>query len=267
MTRILVTNDDGINAEGIRKLTESLGKIAEVYVAAPAAQQSAKSQSLTIRRPITVEEIGVDGAHKAFAVEGTPADCVMWAIPEFAAQGIEFDYLFSGINMGDNAGIAAYYSGTISAAREGALRGVKSIALSVCSHEATHFDYICNLIPRLMKMSDSVGPATIISVNAPDIPVQEVKGVRVIEAAPWGYRETYGFHETAPGEYRIGRVILPDNRSWPQIRTDNDFKYDLDCIRAGYVAISPLTSEASDRIALGKLQGLWPQDAVGEIPG
>ncbi|MBE6041359.1 MAG: 5'/3'-nucleotidase SurE [Clostridiales bacterium] len=271
---ILITNDDGIEALGIRKLTAALSEYGDVYVAAPAEQQSAKSQSITTREQIHPVEVPMFGAVQAWAVDGTPTDCVMWAVKHFRDRGIEFDRLFSGINHGHNYGIAAYYSGTIGAAREGALNGIRSVAMSVRSHGASEFDYICSLIPRLMEMSSSLTPATILSVNAPNLPSWAVKGVKVVEVAPWGYREGFGFTETEPGMYKMGaHAIEPPVRELAgrtadfaygygrkYAGTSGEHRYDIDYVLDDYATISPLVSHTSDDTALRKLQGLFPDE-------
>ena len=156
MKRVLVTNDDGIQARGLTELVKALGKTCEVYAVAPAKQHSAKAMAITFLREVSVEKTEVEGAAEAYIVDGTPVDCVKWALRYFELRDIKFDYLFSGINLGANVGIAAYYSGTIGAAREGALNRVRSLALSVGTHDSTHFEYICSLAPRLMEISDTL---------------------------------------------------------------------------------------------------------------
>lgn len=247
---ILITNDDGINAEGIKALVRAASEYGDVYVAAPASQQSAKSQSLTFLRPVEITEKNPQFARRAFAVDGTPTDCVKWAVPWFEDKGITFDYLFSGINMGANTGLAAYYSGTISAAREGGLHGIRSIAFSVQSHDASEFDYTLGLLPHVMKMADALDPSTVLSVNAPNLPADEVKGVRIVEAAPWGYGEAYLFRKEEDGLYQMGGVPL-GNSDLPLLR------YDYDCLHLGYASISPLITHMSDSEACGRLNDLF----------
>ena len=174
LPKVLVTNDDGIDAHGLRILVDALAKHADVYVAAPADQQSGKSHSITFLREVTPQERDVKGAVAAWVLDGTPADCVMWAIDFLRdEEGVEPDFVISGINLGFNTGLAAYYSGTVAGAREGAINGIRSIALSVGGHDAInaqHFDYLVGLLPQLMEMSSQIDPGIILSVNAPDIP-------------------------------------------------------------------------------------------------
>ena len=130
MPKVLVTNDDGIDAHGLRVLVDALSEHADIYVVAPATQQSGKSHSITFMREVTPKEREVKGAVAAWELDGTPADCVMWAIDYLRdEEGIEPDFVISGINLGFNTGLAAYYSGTVAGAREGAINGIRSIAL------------------------------------------------------------------------------------------------------------------------------------------
>ena len=250
MKKILVANDDGIQAPGMRSLVEALGKFAEVYVAAPAEQQSGKSMAITFMREMHVEERELSGAVAAYAVEGTPADCVKWGIGKLESEGIKPDYIISGINMGHNLGAAAYYSGTISAAKEGALSGIRSIALSVGDHGASHFDYVLGMLPRLLEMSSELAPSVILSVNAPDLPSWDIKGVKIVPAAPFGYGELFLFGREESGDYQM----RPKH-----VERDGLMRYDYDWMEQGYVAISPISTILSDRASLMKLKGLTMQ--------
>ena len=247
MIRVLVTNDDGIDAAGLTALVEKLADHAKVYVAAPADQQSAKSQSITFLRRIKAEEREVKGAEKAWTVDGTPTDCVKWALGRLEEEGITPDFLFSGINLGTNLGLAAYYSGTIGAAREGALNGIRSIALSVGNYKegATQFDYVLGQLPRFMEMALKVSPSTVISVNAPDIPSWEIKGLRIVPAAPFGYGEAYVFRNEEDNEYQMHSA---------GIHTDRRMRYDFDWVAKGYCTVSPLPTTLADPVALMKLR-------------
>ena len=246
MIKILVTNDDGIDALGLTVLVEALAEHADVYVVAPKDQQSGKSHSITFLREVTPEERDVKGAVAAWTVDGTPADCVMWALDFLRSEGIVPDFVISGINLGYNSGLAAYYSGTIAGAREGAIKGIPSIALSVGAFEAKHFDYILGLLPRLMEMSLKIDPQTILNVNAPHLPSWEIKGIRFAEAAPWGYGIRFFFEEKENGNYQMTSGPAP---------TDDNMRYDVDWNDAGYVAISPLPTSLNDPVAMMRLKG------------
>lgn len=251
MPKVLVTNDDGIDAHGLRILVEALSKHADVYVVAPADQQSGKSHSITFLREVTPQERDVKGAVAAWVLDGTPADCVMWAIDYLRdEEGVEPDFVISGINLGFNTGLAAYYSGTVAGAREGAINGIRSIALSVGGQDgmsAEHFDYLIGLLPQLMEMSMQIDPGIILSVNAPDVPSWDIRGVRVAETAPRGYGIRFFFEKKKNGNYQMtGEADY----------LDDNMRYDIDWCAASYVAVSPIPTTLSDPVALMRLKGL-----------
>lgn len=250
LPKVLVTNDDGIDASGLRVLVEALSEHADVYVVAPADQQSGKSHSITFLREVTPQARDVKGAVAAWVLDGTPADCVMWAIDYLKdEEGVELDFVISGINLGFNTGLAAYYSGTVAGAREGAINGIRSIALSVGGHDnmsARYFDYLVGLLPQLMEMSAQIDPGVILNVNAPDLPSWEIKGVRVTETAPRGYGIRFFFEKKKNGNYQMtgGADYFDDN-----------MRYDIDWCAAGYVAVAPVPTTLSDPVSLMRLKG------------
>ncbi len=251
LPKVLVTNDDGIDAHGLRILVDALSEHADVYVVAPADQQSGKSHSITFLREVTPQERDVKGAVAAWVLDGTPADCVMWAIDYLRdEEGVEPDFVISGINLGFNTGLAAYYSGTVAGAREGAINGIRSIALSVGGQDgmsAEHFDYLIGLLPQLMEMSKQIDPGIILSVNAPDVPSWDIKGVRVAETAPRGYGIRFFFEKKKNGNYQMtGEADY----------LDDNMRYDIDWCAASYVAVSPIPTTLSDPVALMRLKGL-----------
>ena len=127
--RILISNDDGVESANMLALAGALSPLGEVFVFAPKSEQSGISHAFTVRRGLHVQESPVSGAYKAFSMDGTPADCVKFALGHFAAHGLStegagpgaFDVCFSGINVGENSGVSSLYSGTVAGAREAAL--------------------------------------------------------------------------------------------------------------------------------------------------
>lgn len=254
MYRILVSNDDGINAAGIRALVRSLGYIAEVYVAAPMEQKSAMSHASTFRTPIKVEAASVPGAKRAYAISGTPVDCVLLGLQLLEEDGIVPDFVISGINMGGNAGASTIYSGTIGAAREGALHGVRSIALSVDGHETENFEYICTMLKDLFDLSKTLDPSVILSVNAPDVPMWKVKGVKITDCAEYGFGEKFGFEKLeAEGEYMMKVTDIDCDKT-----IDNDWN----ALKDNYATVSPVNAYSNDKLALKTLQGLSTDTTV-----
>ena len=153
MNKFLVANDDGINALGIQSLIKRLSLYGEVYVCAPSDQRSCMSQSMTLRKPISVEPVEIEGTVASFSCSGTPADCIKFGIQWANDHDIDIDYVFSGVNHGANGGTDIRYSGTMGAAMEGAMSGIRSIAMSVFSHEATEFEFILDMIPEILEIS------------------------------------------------------------------------------------------------------------------
>ena len=245
---VLVTNDDGFESAGLKALVDALNDWAAVYVVAPTEQRSATSQQITFRRDLTVEEREMKHTVEAYAIDGSPADCVKWAIQHYEGLGLRFDYVFSGINMGNNTGAAVVYSGTVAATREASLSGYRAIALSVNSHEATHFDYICSMLKDLIKTADKLEPSTFLSVNAPNLPMSDIKGTMIVPGAEFAYGEKYVFDQTGDNTYRL-------HPEFSESKTDK-YDCDWDVLQSGFVSITPITSESLDQEALLRLKGL-----------
>lgn len=235
MLNILVANDDGIKAAGLRNLVDALSKVANVYVCAPDSQRSAMGHGISMNKPVYVEEVAYDNAQKAYAITGTPADCIKLGLTLLEKDDIKIDMVYSGINMGGNLGTDLIYSGTVAAAIEGALNGYPSVAVSVDSHEAKHFELACELaVSTCVNAWEKMSPDFILNINTPDLSKEEIKGVKYTRM---GRREYYEQFEEKVDEngkvqywYDGDRVIyegLPD---------------DIDVIanQNGYASISPI---------------------------
>ena len=172
--RILISNDDGYQADGIIQLANSLSEIAEVIVVAPSENKSAASSSLTIGKPLKPIQI----KKNVYAIDATPSDCVHLALCGFIKESI--DLVVTGINLGANLGDDVIYSGTVAGAIEGRFLGLPSIAMSLASWECKHFDTAGNIAKLLVAQIDKSPLAynTIINVNVPDIPMTEINGIK-----------------------------------------------------------------------------------------
>ena len=172
--RILISNDDGYQADGIIQLAKSLSEIAEVIVVAPSENKSAASSSLTIGKPLKPIQI----EKNIYAIDATPSDCVHLALCGFISESI--DLVVTGINFGANLGDDVIYSGTVAGAIEGRFLGLPSIAMSLASWECKHFETAGNVAKLLVNQIDKAPLAynTIINVNVPDIPMSEIKGIK-----------------------------------------------------------------------------------------
>ncbi len=169
---ILVTNDDGIDAPGIRALEQVLGPLGRIYTAAPLVEQSASSRRITLRRPIRFEQRGA----ARYGIDGTPADCVMMALTHLLDERPAL--VVSGVNSGPNLGENIYYSGTVAAAAEGAKHGIPAMAVSV--NQRTDIDYgppariAAALAARVLR--NGLTPGLVLNVN---VPVGAIGGVAV----------------------------------------------------------------------------------------
>lgn len=173
--RILVSNDDGVLAPGIRALANELSSIATIHVMAPDRNRSGASNSLTLSRPLRVREL--DNGH--FSIEGTPTDCVHLALTGFLEPGV--DMVVSGINDGSNLGDDILYSGTVAAAMEGRYLGLPAIAVSMAGENIQHYDTAAVIVRQLvLKLRASPLPMkTILNVNVPDLPLDKIAGIEV----------------------------------------------------------------------------------------
>ena len=172
--RILISNDDGYKAKGIKQLTKSLSEIAEVIVVAPSENKSAASSSLTLGRPLKPIQI----EKNIYAIDATPTDCVHLALCGFIKESI--DLVVTGINFGANLGDDTIYSGTVAGAIEGRFLGLPSIAISLASWEGNHFETAGEIAKILVTQigKSELSHNTIINVNVPDIPLSEIKGIK-----------------------------------------------------------------------------------------
>ncbi|MBK9595982.1 MAG: 5'/3'-nucleotidase SurE [Rhodocyclales bacterium] len=173
--RILLSNDDGYFAPGIEVLAKTLSDLAEITVVAPERDRSGASNSLTLDRPLRLRQ----AANGFYFVNGTPTDCVHLAVTGMLEHLP--DMVISGINLGANMGDDTIYSGTVAAATEGHLLGVPSIAVSLTSHKAAHFETAALVVRRMVErcLQEPLNEPLLLNVNVPDMPPGMLKGVRV----------------------------------------------------------------------------------------
>ena len=225
--RILISNDDGYKADGIIQLAKSLSEIAEVIVVAPSENKSAASSSLTIGKPLKPIQI----EKNVYAVDATPSDCVHLALCGFIKESI--DLVVTGINFGANLGDDVIYSGTVAGAIEGRFLGLPSIAISLASWECKHFQTAGNIAKILVEQIDKVplSNSTIINVNVPDIPINEILGIK---STRLGSR-----HKSAPSiqdSKDLSLYWIGENGK----EADNVEGTDFHAISNNYVSVTPL---------------------------
>lgn len=241
--RILLTNDDGIEAPGLQALVHALEGNHEVLVAAPASEKSAASHSISLGREFVVEEVGP----QRFAVYGTPADCVKFALSEL--KDFKPDLLISGINPGPNTGVSVYYSGTISAAREGLINGIPALAVSVGSKVSPDFSYARTFVQILLEgYEEGILPRNVLlNVNLPSLPEAEIRGVKVARQARSRFIEEFSLENVA------GRKKIYSLAGEIEV-FDPDGTTDEEVLMEGFVAITPLKLDQTDYAAIPNLE-------------
>jgi 5'-nucleotidase len=250
--RILVTNDDGVMAPGIQALARALAPLGEVYVVAPDREQSASSHALTLQQPLRLNQL----EERVWSVTGTPTDSVLVAVHGVMRAELP-DLVVSGINAGPNMGDDVTYSGTVSAAFEGTLLSIPSIAISLASlEEPFHYETAALWAARLARqvLSRRLPPKTLLNVNVPSLPAEGIQGVRLTRLGHRVYRETISEKTDPRGRpyYWVGGYA-----EWAPEETT-----DIQAIRAGYVSITPLNLDMTDYKLLIEME-TWK---LGEAP-
>ncbi|NUO73380.1 MAG: 5'/3'-nucleotidase SurE [Frateuria sp.] len=247
--RVLVSNDDGVDAPGIRVLAECLATVGQVTVVAPDRDRSGASNSLTLDAPIRALKMD-DGRYR---VAGTPTDCVHLALAGLLDH--EPDIVVSGINNSSNLGDDVIYSGTVSAAMEGRFLGLPAIAVSLVSrdHKGEHYASAAQAVLQLMKrlLVDPLPADTILNVNVPDRPWHEIQGFEVTRL---GKR-----HRSAPCIAQTDPRGKPIWWIGPAGGAEDDGPgTDFDAVRRGYVSVTPIHVDLTRYQALEKISG-WMQ--------
>jgi 5'-nucleotidase len=244
--RILLTNDDGIYAPGLRALLPELRKLGEVVVVAPATEQSAVGHSVTLTTPLIVQEVR-DEKHQpmGWAVEGRPADCVKLALRELLSEPP--DVIVSGLNAGSNAGINVLYSGTVAAAIEGAFFKVTSIATSLEYTKLNPLDFAKGaalartVIEQILVHSPE--PGSLFNVNIPSLDRGPVRGIKVLPQNMAPYVEAFDRRTDPRG--RVYFWTTPEF-SCPQPHPDTD----VTAMAEGFITVTPLQFDLTDTARL-----------------
>jgi 5'-nucleotidase len=245
---VVVSNDDGIESEGIRWLIKTLSQVADVYVCAPEGERSASGHSITVRNPIVMEEIEVPYAKGAMRFSGTPADCVKMGMRFLREKGLHIDMVFSGINHGGNLGTDTLYSGTVAAAIEGVLCGVPGIAVSVDSHRPQYFDTACRLALELFeKVKTGIPDGIALNLNVPNLPAGEISGLKFARLGMRQYIEQFEetINQKGQTEYWY--------RGLPVIYSCDEVSNDVTAMQQRYATITPLKFDLTDEIYLQKI--------------
>src|ERR1700675_1848427 len=249
MTHILLTNDDGYQAEGLRMLAKAFESFATVSIVAPSLERSGAAQSLTLRQPIVCNQIG----EREWAIDGTPADCVIVALHRLLPE--KPDMVISGINHGANLGENVYYSGTVGAAREGALHHIPSIAMSLCSKKReTRFDNSARMARAAAELvlKEGLPDQVLLNVNVPEPWNGEVRFTR--------QSKKITRNQLSEGKDPRGRTYywLYEQRIDKDVAPDSDYA----AIFAGAVSITPLHLDPTHTESLNHLSH-WAKTIAG----
>ena len=265
--KIIITNDDGLYAEGLVSLVERLSLDHEILVAGPHRERSATSHSVTIHERILVHEEKIQKNLSIYAVEGTPADCIKWAVSE---SGFKPDWIVSGVNRGANTGISLFYSGTVAAAREGAINGIPSLAVSLCSRTFEDFKPATEWAAKLLDYfgeQNAIEPL-LLNLSIPPRTLKEIRGLKLARQAPSRFIEEF-LHfepdqlekESKSRHYQLaGGIHL----------LSSDGTGDEELMREGWATLTPLSIDQTDykildllRVKFGKENFCLGEDSHG----
>lgn len=242
--KILVTNDDGIQSEGLHVLANSLTGLGEVVIVAPDREQSAVSHSLTIRSPVEFNQL----KENVYVVNGTPADCVMLAIYKILSEKPVL--VASGINRGANMGEDIRYSGTVGAAWEGAFFGIPSFAISSASFENPNFS-VAGKFARMLAgtmLIQKLFPGTLLNVNVPNLKAEHIKGVKITRQGK--FIERFISYEKANPE--SGIYYLREKQKGKCEKEDGT---DFTTVENGMISITPLKIDLTHYEVMEELKG------------
>lgn len=252
--RILLSNDDGIQAPGIHALYGAVKDLGEIHVVAPDGERSAISHGITLTKPLHARPFPPGGPPFGTAVSGTPADCVKLAVSLLLDP--KPDLILSGINLGPNAGISVLYSGTVSAATEGPIMGIPSMALSLDTFSEPNWDTAARVSRALVEQVVSgrlrIAPDIFWNVNIPNRPYEQLAGLRITRMGSSRFIEKYERREDPWGNpyyWMTGELFENGDMGGT----------DLEALRQGYVSLSPIGLDHTEHAAIETLAAHPPQ--------
>ncbi len=239
MTDILLTNDDGITAKGLLAVYKELKKIGRVNVVAPDSEKSSVGHGITLSHPLFTKEVKRNGRFFGYAVSGNPADCIKLAVGELLKK--RPDIIVSGINLGPNDGCSVFYSGTIAGAREGAIMGIPSVAVSLATFTDPHYELAARFTAKLVrKMIKETPPeGTFLNVNIPNQKAMDIKGVKFCRQ---GRVPIHGYFE---------KRADPSARDYYWMSgklkgIEQDINADTYALENNFIAVTPVHCDATD---------------------
>ena len=246
---ILVCNDDGIGAPGISALASVMDDIGEVWVVAPIDEQSAVGHAITVRNPVRARTYPFEvpsGKVRAYAVTGTPADCVKLAVNQLLPR--RPDLVVSGINRGPNTAVNVIYSGTVSAATEASIFGIDAIAYSLCAWQAADYESAARVAALMARkvLKTGLPPGVLLNVNIPDLQFDDIRGIQATRQARSRWEESFSERmdpHDQPYYWLAGTFV----------NLDKGENTDLGAIDEGFVSVTPIHYDLTSYDFLEKL--------------
>ncbi len=231
--KILLTNDDGINASGLKALYEAVKTLGDVAVSAPDKQASATGHSISLNTPFRVFSPAWSNVHNSYSVSSTPADCVRTAVLKLLPW--KPDLVISGINQGANYGSLIFYSGTVAAAAEAVLLGIPSMAISLTSHTFKDFSVSAQFAKKIAQWisEKGLGPGVFLNVNVPPLGRKEIKGVVLTHQGQFRHIDDLEHHKDLEGHFNY----ILNSPSEPSLEHPES---DVAKVNEGYVSVTPL---------------------------
>lgn len=261
--RILISNDDGIDAPGLIALYEAVFSIAEVTVVAPASERSAIGHAISVYSDLTLVERTRNGKIWGYGLDGTPADCVKFAITRLMKDSPHL--VLSGINRGENIGNSILYSGTVAAAIEGAMYGIPSIALSLAAlaPKIPRFDYAARFSSRLALsvLTKGLPKGVLLNVNIPNVPENEIRGVVVSRQGKSMFEDLFqhqGEKNGIPAFRNVGNKLL---------NSSEEKDYDDIVLQENKISITPLQYDLTHHEILPEMDRWIRQEVESELFG
>ncbi len=237
--QILLTNDDGIFADGIYALYKELVKVAKVDVVAPDSERSSVGHAITLSHPIVYKKVKRHRKFFGYAVRGTPADCVKFALGVLLKK--KPDVVISGINLGANDGCSVFYSGTVAGAREGALLGIPAIAVSLAEFFNPNFSYAAKCTVKLVKalLKTKIPSGTFFNVNVPNLPASRIRGIIMTRQGIEPIHSS--FHKRTDPNLREYYWMSGKSPVKP-----SNTNFDTYALNNRYVTVTPVSSDSTD---------------------
>lgn len=248
---ILVTNDDGITAPGIRKLISIVNEIGDVIVVAPNSPQSGKGHAITINSTLSFEELNLDGPQRDFSCSGTPVDCVKMALDKILPR--KPDLVVSGINHGANSSINVIYSGTMSAAVEAGVEGLQAIGFSLSDLKwDADFDQAEEFIKEIIlkTLENPMPKGVVLNVNIPKLPKEDIKGIKVCKQANAKWEESFDERTNPHGRKYYWLTGYFNNM-------DESEDADETALASGYISIVPVKFDLTAYEYINELNSVY----------